>query len=165
VTFNHERIALAEALDSNVALTWRLHWDGQHWRAFISFNHAPVRRVTLDAQHGVVGLDFNVDHLAVTETDPFGNLLRTKRFALLREDATSGQRQAVLSDALSAAVAWAKDELKPVVAEDLDFAAKKKAMAQLSPKGARMLSGLLYAKIPATARSEVLPRRCRTDSD
>ena len=43
-------------------------------------------------------------------------------------------------------MAWARDELKPIVAEDLDFAAKKKAMAQLSPKGARMLSGLLYAK-------------------
>jgi IS605 OrfB family transposase len=71
---------------------------------------------------------------------------RTQRFALLREDATSGQREAVLSDALKKAVAWAKDELKPIVAEDLDFTAKKKAMAQLSPKGARMLSGLLYAK-------------------
>jgi IS605 OrfB family transposase len=36
--------------------------------------------------------------------------------------------------------------LKPVVAENLDFAAKKKAMAQLSPRGIRMLLGLLYAK-------------------
>ncbi|CAG9262363.1 hypothetical protein PCAR4_570021 [Paraburkholderia caribensis] len=93
-----------------------------------------------------MGLDFNVDHLAVTETDPFGNLPRTRRFRLLREDAMSGQREAVLSDALWAAVAWAKDELKPIVAEDLDFAAKKKATAQLSPKGARTLSELLYAK-------------------
>ncbi|CAG9222041.1 hypothetical protein BCAR13_440120 [Paraburkholderia caribensis] len=146
VTFNHDRVALNEALDANIALTWRLHWDGRHWRAFVSFDHAPARRVTLDVQHGAVGLDFNVDHLAVTETDPFGNLLRTKRFCLLREDATSGQREAVLSDALSAAVAWARVELKPVVAEDLDFAAKKRTMAQLSPKGARTLSGRLYAK-------------------
>jgi hypothetical protein len=29
----------------------------------------------------------------------------------------------------------------------MDFTAEKKAMAQLSPKGARMLSGPLYAKI------------------
>ncbi|MFP3555513.1 transposase [Paraburkholderia sp. SIMBA_049] len=146
VSFDHDRAALDEALAANVALTWRLHCEEGHWRALVSFAHGPARRVTLDAQHGAVGLDFHVDHLAVTETDPFGNLLRTKRFALLREDATSGQRYAVLSDALSAAVAWAKAELKPVVAEDLDFAPKKKAMAQLTPKGARMLSGLLYAK-------------------
>jgi IS605 OrfB family transposase len=82
----------------------------------------------------------------VTETNAFGNLLHTKRLPLLREDASSGQRNAVLSDALSLAVAWAKEARKHVVAEDLDFTAKKKAMAQLSPKGARMLSGLLYAK-------------------
>jgi len=95
---------------------------------------------------GVLGLDFNVDHLAVTETDAFGNLLRTKRFGLLREQAASRQRNAALSDALTAAVGRAKDAGKPIVAEDLDFSAKKKAMAQLSPKRARMLSGLLYAK-------------------
>jgi hypothetical protein len=51
-----------------------------------------------------------------------------------------------LSDALTQAVRWAKKVGKPVVAEYLDFTAKKKAMAPLSPKGARMLSGLLYAK-------------------
>ncbi|HKR40424.1 MAG TPA: transposase [Paraburkholderia sp.] len=146
VTFDHDRAALDEAMAANVALTWRLHWEGGHWRALVSFAHAPARRVTLDVHHGTIGLDFNADHLAVTETDPSGNLLRTKRFALLREDARSGQREAVLSDALSAAMAWAKDELKPVVAENLDFTAKKKAMAQLSPRGARTLSGLLYAK-------------------
>jgi IS605 OrfB family transposase len=146
VTFNHDRAALDGALRTNTALSWRLHWDGCHWRPFVSFDHAPARRVTLGTQYGVVGIDFNVDHLAVTETDPSGNLISTRRFALLREDVTSGQREAVLSDALKKAVAWAKDELKPIVAEDLDFTAKKKAMAQLSPKGARMLSGLLYAK-------------------
>ncbi|HKR40416.1 MAG TPA: hypothetical protein VJU59_12180 [Paraburkholderia sp.] len=84
-----------------------------------------------------------MDHLAVTETDAFGNLLRTKRLPLLREHASSGQRSAVLSDALTEAVRWARHARKPVVAEDLDFTAKKKAVAQLSPNGARMLSGLL----------------------
>ncbi|WP_246217605.1 hypothetical protein [Paraburkholderia panacisoli] len=52
----------------------------------------------------------------------------------------------MLPDALSDAAARAKGKLKPIVAENLDFMAKKKAMAQLSPKGARMLSGLLYEK-------------------
>jgi hypothetical protein len=33
-----------------------------------------------------------------------------------------------------------------LVDEDLDFTAKKKAMALLSPKGARIFSGLLYAR-------------------
>lgn len=146
ITFDYDRKALDAALEAATALTWRLHRDERGWRAFVSFDHPPAARVTHDTSYGTVGLDFNVDHLAVTETDAFGNLLRTKRLALLRECATSGQRNAVLSDALTAAVAWAKATRKPIVAEDLDFTAKKKAMAQLSPKGARMLSGLLYAK-------------------
>ena len=62
------------------------------------------------------------------------------------EDASSGQRNAVLCDALTEAVAWAKDTREPAVAEGLDFTTPKKAIAQLSLKGARKLSGLLYAK-------------------
>lgn len=56
----------------------------------------------------------------MTETDALGNLLRTKRLPLLREGANSGQRNAVLSDALTEAVGWAREVRKPVVAEDLD---------------------------------------------
>jgi hypothetical protein len=143
VRFGYDREALDAALDAGTALSWRLHRDERGWRAFVSFNHQLADKTTLDVAHGAIGIDFNVDHLAVTETDLFGNMLNTQRFELLREDASSGQRNAALSDALTAAVAKAKSTRKPVVAEDLDFTAKKKAMAQLSPKGARMLSGLL----------------------
>ncbi|MGB8416417.1 transposase [Paraburkholderia sp.] len=146
VTFGYDREALDAALKANTALTWRLHRDKRGWRAFVSFKHRPAEKSSLDVAHGAIGIDFNVDHLAVTETGPFGNLLRTRRFRLLREDASSGRRNAVLSDALKKAVVWAKEARKPLVAEDLDFTAKKKAIAQLSPKGARMLSGLLYSK-------------------
>ena len=56
---------------------------------------------------------------------------------MLREDATSGQREAVLSDALSQVFRLARDARKPLVAEDLDFRAKKKA------RGARPVPRLL----------------------
>ncbi|WP_100216069.1 IS200/IS605 family element transposase accessory protein TnpB [Paraburkholderia hospita] len=146
VTFNDDRAALEAALDAGTALSWRLHRDKRGWRAFVSFDHRAAPKTTLDVAYGAIGIDFNVDHLAVTETDAFGNLLRTGRLPLLREEAGSGQRNGVLSDVLTKAVAWASKTRKPVVAEALDFTAKRKAMAQLSPKGARMLSGLLYAK-------------------
>ncbi|WP_232072279.1 transposase [Paraburkholderia pallida] len=146
VAFAYDHEALDVALEAGTALSRRLHRDERGWRAFVSFNHKPAERVTLDTEYGAIGVDFNVDHLAVTETDPFGNLLRTKRLPLLREHASSGQRGAVLSDALTEVVRWARRARKPVVAEDLDFTAKKKAVAHLSPKGARALSGLLYAK-------------------
>ncbi|MFP3556177.1 hypothetical protein SB861_36500 [Paraburkholderia sp. SIMBA_049] len=109
--FNHDRVALDEALAAIVALSSRMHRNGHHWLAIVSFDHAPARRVALDAQHGAIGLEFNAGHLTIIEADPFGNLLCTKRFGLLLEDTASGQRHA-LSDALSATVAWAIDEVK-----------------------------------------------------
>jgi hypothetical protein len=48
---------------------------------------------TLDVKCGAIGLDCNVDHLAVTETDAFGNLLhlpnvfRAKRLSVFRREA------------------------------------------------------------------------------
>jgi hypothetical protein len=87
VRFDYDSEALSTALEANIALSWRLHRDKRRWRAFVSFNHQPAQKITLGAAHGAVGIDFNVDHLAVTETDTFGNMLRSRRFHLLREDA------------------------------------------------------------------------------
>jgi hypothetical protein len=89
---------------ANIALSWRLHRDECGWRELVSFNHRHAEVISIDVQHRAIEIDFNLDHLTVTETDPFGNLLRTRRFPLLREDAPSGQRNAGLADALTAAV-------------------------------------------------------------
>jgi IS605 OrfB family transposase len=146
LTFGYDRAALDAALEAGIALSWRLHRDERGWRAIVAFDHKPAERVTLDAQFGVIGIDFNADHLAVTETDPCGNLLKTRRYALLREDASSGHRESVLSDALTQVVAWAKEARKPIVGEELDFTKKKKTLAQLGAARARTLAGLPYAK-------------------
>lgn len=146
VGFAYDRPAIERALADNVALSWRLHRDERGWRAFVAFSHPAAEQTALSVQHGAIGVDFNVDHLAVTETDLYGNMLRTVRLSLMREEAASGQREAVLSDALSQTIRLAREVRKPLMAEDLDFSAKKKALDQASPKAARMLSSLLYAK-------------------
>jgi hypothetical protein len=84
VTFDYDRAALEAALNAGTALGWRLHRDERGWHAFLSFDHKPAPKTTLDLMCGAVGDDFNVDHLAVTETDAFGNLLHTGRLPLLR---------------------------------------------------------------------------------
>ncbi|WP_436197018.1 hypothetical protein [Paraburkholderia hospita] len=84
VTFDYDRAALEAALNAGTALGWRLHRDERGWHAFLSFDHKPAPKTTLDLMYGAVGDDFNVDHLAVTETDAFGNLLHTGRLPLLR---------------------------------------------------------------------------------
>ena len=63
--------------------------------------HPAAERTTLSVQDGAIGVYFNVDHLVVTETDLYGNMLLTLRLRLrlrlrlplLREDATSWQHE------------------------------------------------------------------------
>jgi IS605 OrfB family transposase len=51
-----------------------------------------------------------------------------------------------LSVALKQVVAWAKEVRKPIIAEELDFTKKKRALKQLGPVRAKLLSTLPYAK-------------------
>jgi hypothetical protein len=52
---------------ANISLSWRLHRDERGWREFVSFNQRSAERATLDVAHGAIDVDFNTDHLAVTE--------------------------------------------------------------------------------------------------
>ncbi|CAN7807919.1 hypothetical protein [Paraburkholderia hospita] len=73
VTFDYDRAVLEAALNAGTALSWRLHRNERGWRAFVSFDHKPAPKTTLDVMYGAVGVDLNIDHLAATETDAFGN--------------------------------------------------------------------------------------------
>jgi IS605 OrfB family transposase len=111
---------------------------------------------TIQVQYGAVGVDFNGDHLAVTVVDPYGNFSRhtTRRLELPFEGKTSGQRAAILADALEELVSLA-DKLKlPLVIEDLDFSEKKKQLRKVSPAQARALSGLAYAQFTKLLESK-----------
>jgi len=55
---------------ANISLRWRLHRDEHGWRTFVSFNQRSAERAKLDVAHGAVDVDFNTDHLAVTEDRP-----------------------------------------------------------------------------------------------
>jgi IS605 OrfB family transposase len=140
--------ALRAAFDAGQALSWRLHRDTTGWRLFVAFARPEAKKVTAGVPYGALGVDFNADHLAVAETDPDGNFSRnkTRRYDLAFEGKTSGQRAAILADALEAIVSLALELKKPIVIEDLDFTALKKQMAKRSPARARALSGLAYAQ-------------------
>lgn len=146
LSFPYDEPALRAALVRGQALTWLIHRDRKGYRLMVSFARPAPVVTTLNARYGAVGVDFNADHLAVTETDRHGNLLTTRRVALPFEGKSTGQRNALLSDALETVVEWALREKKPVVIEALNFEAKKKVLGQMSAAQARALSGLAYAK-------------------
>lgn len=57
VTFGYDSVALRAAVDAGTMLSWRVQDDERGWRAFVSFDHKPAARVTLDMTYGAVGLD------------------------------------------------------------------------------------------------------------
>lgn len=146
--FEHGQRQIEAALLAGTALSYRFHRDERSasgWRVFVSTDTVDAPIVTLPTDLGVLGVDFNADHLAVNRTDRFGNGVAFWRFELPLKGKTSGQRAAVLSEALDKVFSLAKGQACPVALEDLDFAAKKKELRSMGDKYARMLSGLAYA--------------------
>lgn len=148
IKFPHDEAAIRAALAAGQALSYRLHRGPKHWRLLVSFKREAAPVVTKQAVLGCVGVDFNADHLAVAQTDLHGNIIEAWRKDLDFADKSSGQRQALLQDALQEIVLYAKACQKPLVMEDLDFQAKKQQMGRMSKAKRRMLSGLSYAQYP-----------------
>ena len=68
---------------------------------------APVPVMT-DRRLGAIGVDLNADHLAVTETDSFGNCLRSWRVPLVTYGKTGHQSGALIGDAVANVVEHAR---------------------------------------------------------
>jgi IS605 OrfB family transposase len=102
---------------------------------------------------GVVGVDINPDHLAVTETDRFGNPVEYYSVPCLTYGKTSDQRKAAIGDAVRRVVGFALTRHKPLVIEKLDFAKKKSSLEHVSRRHARMLSSFAYTGIQTFLRS------------
>lgn len=154
---NSSRVETIKSTDENglevitkkrtgVALTYRFSKDKKGWRVFIS---VPVtQQFNSIKQSGVIGIDLNADHLAVTELDRFGNLIAFKRFDLNLNHKSSDQRQAIIGDTAKAISQWAAQAQKPIVMEKLDFKKKKAELSDSQDeKYNRMLSSLAYNQI------------------
>ena len=67
VHFNHGHKQVLEPLKNGIALSNRFHRDDHSktgWRVFASTNTIDAEFVSLSSDFGVIGVDFNADHLA-----------------------------------------------------------------------------------------------------
>ena len=150
IHFNHGHAQVLAALhsDEGQAISYRFKRDRKGWRVFASVKHQPVLVVT-DRRLGAIGVDVNVDHLAVSETDWSGNWLRSWTVPLVTYGKSSKQAGALIGDAVAVVVASARDVGKPLVIENLDFSKKRDALEGESPGRSRMLSSFAYGSIKA----------------
>lgn len=127
-------------------LGYRLKLDKKGWRLFVSVPVAKCKPVT-STLDGVIGIDINANHLALTETDRFGNPLAKKTIKLNTYGKNHNQTKALIGNACAKIVEQAKEKGKTLVIEKLDFQKKKTQLKEHNPSHARMLSGLAYNSI------------------
>lgn len=144
LTFPYGDKEIKQALLLKTALNYRFQKDEKGWRIFISFAHEKTKVVT-DLKLGAIGIDINVNHIALAETDSKGNPIHKETIPLNTYGKTKDQAKAIIGDAISKITSFALRKQKPLVVEKLDFTAKKRSFA--TPKQARMLSRFSYSHI------------------
>ena len=141
-----DKAARATALGQ--AISYRFKRDAKGWRVFATTEPMDVPAAT-DQRRGAIGADLNADHLAVAETDASGNCINAWRVPLVTYGKSTHQVEALIGDAVTSVVAYAREVRKPIVIEKLDFRQKKADLEGESPRYSRMLSSFSYGKVKA----------------
>lgn len=140
---------------TGVPISYRFVLDQKGVEIFATM---PIRipKPVTTTEHGAIGLDLNADHLAMTETDANGNLVKTKKIPLELEGCTRHQALARIGDAVKQVIALGTGTGKPIMSENLDFAKKKAALEGRSKRYKRMLSRFCSRAVVGTltARAE-----------
>ena len=134
------------------AISYRFLKDEKGWKVFVSTTLPEPHWIT-NSQLGHVGIDINADHLAIVETDRFGNPIYKESIPCMLYGKSREQSRAIIGDACAKAVEIAKHAQKPLVIEKLDFACKKRNRKENSATYCRMLSSFAYSAIIQTLHS------------
>ncbi|WP_196799657.1 IS200/IS605 family accessory protein TnpB-related protein [Verrucomicrobium sp. 3C] len=134
------------------AVRYRFIRDRKGWRLFASIEAQPAPLVTR-CLAGAVGVDINEDHLAVAETDRFGNLTGIRRIGLNVYGMSEEQAKAIIGDAYKEIARACVDAGKPLVIERLDLRKRRTELEAVDRVRARSLSSFAYAKAIAMLKS------------
>jgi len=140
-SYGHE--AIVASLNSHQAISYRFKKDEKGWRVFVSTALSEPKIISQEGR-GVIGIDLNVDHIAYTETDRFGNPIESKTFSWICYGKSRSQLKAITGDLCKEIVDKAKKAQKPLIIEQLDF--QKKKLSESTDRASRMLSGFAYGQ-------------------
>jgi len=133
-------------------ISYRFKRDKKGWRLFVSITLEEPAWVT-HIQNGVIGVDINTDHLAIVETDRFGNPIDTQNIPLFLYGKNTQQNLAIIGDACATLIDIAHTKQKDIIIEKLDFQTKKANLKALNSRFARTLSSFAYNSIIRTIKS------------
>jgi hypothetical protein len=140
---------LLAALEAGQAMSYRFLLEDKGWRVFASTAVIEAPAFS-DVRLGVVGVDFNVGFVSVSETDRFGNIVADHDAPMITAGRSKHATQTAISIAVKDVVAIACKAQKPIAIEFLDFAKKKAQLSYASPGRQRMLSAFAYTRFAQT---------------
>jgi IS605 OrfB family transposase len=136
----------------NAPISYRFIHEERGWYVSVTIS-LPEPKWLTDHKNGVVGVDINTDHIAITEMDRFGNPLASTSIPLVLYGKSTNQAKAIIGDACAQIIEIAKCVKKDLVIENLDFNRKRKELDQLNQALSRKLSSFAYNKIIQTIKS------------
>lgn len=140
---------------TRVGLSWLIFLgDDNRWRAHVTVDEV-VPAVETDIRHGVVAVDVNVDHLAVTLVDQYGNPVDRLTLGFPDAHCDEGRASVIIGDVVRVLCVLAKERGYGIAVEDLEFSRKKAGLREYGKAHARRLSGLGYARF-----FQILQARC-----
>jgi IS605 OrfB family transposase len=147
-----QKLADPHYKNDGLPISYRYKRDEKGWRLFVSVPVTQPQQIT-STQQGVIGIDINANHLAITETDRFGNPLSKETIPLNTYGKSQNQTKALIGNACAHLVTQAKEKGKTLVIENLDFQKKKRQLKEQSSFNARMLSSFAYKSIQNNLKS------------
>ena len=128
------------------ALSYLFKKDHKGWTVFVTVDKDRPNEIS-DSKAGMIGLDINVNHIAMAETDHYGNIVYKKNIPINLYGKDKNQSLAVIGDAAKEIITIAIEKEKPIVLEDLNFEKKKQSLKEQNNRYSRMLSSFSYNKI------------------
>jgi IS605 OrfB family transposase len=128
------------------AITFRFKKDAKGWRLFASTDMQLPPHIN-HKERGVIAVDINKEHLAVVETDRFGNPIQTLNIPLPLHNTSKDQTKALMGNASAQIIHLCTTTRKPLILEKLDFKKKKAELREKASSYSRMLSAFAYASI------------------
>ena len=139
-------------------LTMRFMRHKFGWTLAVTVEEPAPEEVTGSYENGCLGVDVNADHLAVCVVTPDGNKSYVDNIPCpaSAKGLSTGQRMAMIGDAVKRVVQIARQRNVGVGIEKLDFSRKKQALKETADKRHRtMLSAFAYNMVLS-----LIERRC-----
>lgn len=129
------------------AVAWELIDKGTYYIVKVIIEIPEQERKNDSTVAGVIGLDINVDHFALSNVSATGNLIGYKIIPLPLKGKTTNQTTNIIGNAAKEVLAYCLLHKKPLVLEDLKLEKKKVTMKYGNKKANHAVSTFAYQKM------------------